>query len=39
MLDKLLDKFIEERTQLEKEEMSAKHAYKQHGQAGFGGIH
>jgi len=27
MLDKLLDKFIEERTQLEKEEMNAKHAY------------
>ena len=27
MLDKLLDKFIEERTQLEKEEMNSKHAY------------
>jgi len=27
MLDKLLDKFIEERTQLEKEEMNMKHAY------------
>jgi prefoldin subunit 5 len=27
MLNKLLDKFIEERTQLEKEEMNAKHAY------------
>jgi len=27
MLDKLLDKFIEERTQLEREEMNAKHAY------------
>jgi len=27
MLDKLLDKFVEERTQLEKEEMNAKHAY------------
>merc|ERR1719247_3377945 len=27
MLEKLLDKFIEERTTLEKEEMNAKHAY------------
>jgi len=27
MLDKLLDKFIDERTQLEREEMNAKHAY------------
>ena len=27
MLDKLLDKFIEECTQLEKEEMNATHAY------------
>jgi len=27
MLDKLLDKFIEERTQLEREEMNSKHAY------------
>jgi prefoldin subunit 5 len=27
MLDKLLDKFVEERNQLEKEEMNAKHAY------------
>jgi len=27
MLEKLLDKFVEERTQLEKEEMNAKHAY------------
>jgi len=27
MLDKLLDKFVEERTQLEKDEMNGKHAY------------
>merc|ERR1712032_463475 len=27
MLEKLLDKFIAERTQLEKEEMNSKHAY------------
>jgi len=27
MLDKLLDKFVEERNQLEKEEMNSKHAY------------
>merc|ERR1719183_2426151 len=27
MLEKLLDKFIEERTTLEKEEMNSKHAY------------
>merc|ERR1719181_1537092 len=27
MLNKLLDKFVEERTQLEKEEMNSKHAY------------
>merc|ERR1712032_1587960 len=32
MLEKLLDKFIAERTQLEKEEMNTKHAYDMHMQ-------